>query len=79
MAASVTLSRNSEQEAVMPDPRREGGRSPKTTAGSGRDDETPEDRAVALPQGDGDPRDLDEEQPPDAANETGEKPPREAR
>ena len=47
----------------MPDPRREGGRSPKTTGGSGRDDETPDDRAAALPQGDGDPREIHEEQP----------------
>lgn len=47
----------------MPDPRREGGRSPKTTGGSGRDDETPE-RAGALPQGDGDPREREEEQQP---------------
>ena len=47
----------------MPDPRRERGRAPKTTGGSGRDDETP-DEAVAMPQGDGDPRERDEERTP---------------
>jgi hypothetical protein len=50
-----------------PDPRREGGRSPKTTGGSGRDDEMPEERTGALPQGDGDPRERGEEHPPDPA------------
>jgi hypothetical protein len=63
----------------MPDPRREGGRSPKTTGGSGRDDEVPEvqeDRKGALPQGDGDPREREEELQPGTEEHARGNPPR---